>query len=244
MGIDKSTGLLYGITAHNIFYDVVGMAQSGIDMLQQPAVRLSIAHPLQTGFFLVRSQGRVYDSEKFLSLVKYIGGYGRRLSDTFQFVPDVAFGTSAFATGIDKVAQIVPVFGGECGLEQGAGYVKLAAQMIFKSLRTSPSQTGIVGIRTLRRGISMEGNALYLETLVEQGIVDGRLHPLQFFGIAAVGGIYGGLIDREVQKRTPGDATHLDIFSLWQHIWQPGYFLKTGVIYNRGDRNGLCLLPA
>ena len=90
----------------------------------------------------------------------------------------------------------------------------------------------------------MEGNALYLETLVEQGIVDGRLHTLQFFGIAAVFRIDGGFIDREVQKRTPGDATHLDIFSLWQHIRQPGDFLQTGVIDNRS--NGTChfLLPA
>ena len=64
----------------------------------------------------------------------------------------------------------------------------------------------------------MEGDATYLDTLVEESIVNGLLHPLQLFGIAAIVRIYRGFVDREVQESASGNGAVLGFFCLGKHV--------------------------
>ena len=60
----------------------------------------------------------------------------------------------------------------------------------------------------------MKGDTLNADGLVEDGIVDGGAHALQFLLIAAVVGVDGRFVDREIEEGSSFDATHFGFFRI------------------------------
>ena len=225
---------------HDVFYDVIRVAQAGEHVVEQPFVGRTAGNRLNLPLFFVGVGCRVDDTEQGIALLCHKLGHHGRFHHGFVFVPDIALHAPAFAARLDEGAQVEPVFGREGFLHDARGNVEVAAHVVFQGLGASSGEACVVVVGAFGRGISVERHALHFERFVEERVFNGLFQPLQFFGVAAVFGIDNDFVDGEVEEGAALDGAHFRILLLGHDVGQIWNSAQPVVAHN--GRGGRCRL--
>ena len=225
---------------HDVFYDVIRVAQAGKHVVEQPFVGRTAGNRLNLPLFFVGVGCRVDDTEQGIALLCHKLGHHGRFHHGFVFVPDIALHAPAFAARLDEGAQVEPVLGREGFLHDARRNVEVAAHVVFQGLGASSGEACVVVVGAFGRGISVERHALHLEGFVEKRVFNGLFQPLQFFGVATVVGVYNGLVDREVEEGASFDGAHFCVLLLGHDVGQEGNGAQA--VVERNARSGRCRL--
>ena len=109
MSVDEPSAFLGIEGARHIFYNVVGVAQSGIYILKKPVVWSSVIHFLKHSLLFVGTYVKVNHIEQLFATVNDVLRHHRGFHYAFTLIPNISLHPAALATCLDKGTQVVPV---------------------------------------------------------------------------------------------------------------------------------------
>ena len=175
MGAIDLAALFERVGTDAVLDDIVGVAQSRIDIGQELAIAFG---------------------ELLLDALVLCIGVHLAVDDAENLR---ALGNLAL---VHIFAQAGPVFRGGCRPDDARLELVELLDVVGERCGAVLSQPGVVLVGTLRRGIAVDGDALDADILLATHLVDGGHDLLQLLGVATVGGVEVDLVETEVDVGT------------------------------------------